>query len=483
MNKSIDLSRLPVFKNGTNKGKINWKESIGYKCKFKYDNIEGEIEIIDYNKNNRKLTIKYLDYDLFEILYSEFKKCRFGKLLKKKTNEFKVEIGQTFKDNKRDLIIINKKYKKDKKGQNYKYYKYKCNKCKNEDWIEESNLIHNHQGCNTCCKQSKKVIQGVNDIYTTDYWMIELGVNIEYAKKYTSQSSKKIKVKCPNCGKINEVILSNVYKTKSIGCNRGDGISYPEKFVSSLLNQLNIEYITQYCPDWIKPKRYDFYFKLNNKKYIVETHGDFHYNEKGYISKRAKTLLQEQENDKYKKELALSNEIDYYIELDCRDSNLDYIKNSIINSELNKIFDLLQINWLKCEEFALSNRVKEVCDYWRLHNDINNKGLTTKDLSKVFNLHSATISRYLKRGNKLGWCNYNPKNESLKRSSKFGKINGKQVEIFKNGKSLGVFESCHELERQSEELFGVKLLFSNISEVARNKKEQYKGFTFKYVLN
>lgn len=31
-----------------------------------------------------------------------------------------------------------------------------------------------------------------------------------------------------------------------------------------------------------------------------------------------------------KKELALSNDISYYIQLDCRESNKDYIRNSII---------------------------------------------------------------------------------------------------------------------------------------------------------
>lgn len=59
----------------------------------------------------------------------------------------------------------------------------------------------------------------------------------------------------------------------------------------------------------------------------------------------------------------------------------------------------------------------------------------------------------------------------------------KTVEVFKGSISLGIFESCAELERQSEERFGVKLLNSKISQVCLGKKSQYKGFAFKYINN
>ena len=467
----IDLSELPK------RGKfINWINSIGYKCKFKYGNIEGEIEILDYVKEKHILTIKYLDYNLFKIKTGGFTNCQFGKLLKKKTDEFKVEIRQVFKDNKRDLTIIDREYRKDKNWVNRKWYKYHCNKCNNEDWIEESHLLNN-KGCNICCVKPKTKL-GINTIYDTDKWMINLGVSEEDAKKYSHGSGQKIKVKCPDCGKEKCITFNTIYKNKTIFCSCGDGISYPEKFIISLLDQLNINYITQYSPNWSNKKKYDFYFELEDNKYIIETHGEQHYkNNTGYM----KDLKLQQENDQYKKELALKNGINTYIELDCRESNIEWIKNSIINSKLNKIFDLSNINWLECESFALSNLVKEVCDYWYLHNEINNEGLTTKDLGKIFNLNCNTIIKYLKQGNKLGWCNYDVKEEHLKGSIKGGELNGNKVEIFKYGKSLGVFKSCHELERQSEKLFGIKLNQSAISLVANGKRKHHKGFTFKYI--
>ena len=475
----IDLSELPKWgKHGeAREGTINWKNSIGCKCKFKYGNIEGEVEIVNFIRPN--LIIRYLDYDLFEIRHGDFVNCKFGKMLKQNTDEFKVEIGQIFKDEKRDLTIIDKQYRKDKNNRNLKYYKYHCNKCGNEDFISENHILKG-VGCNTCSGSYKKVKLGLNTIYDTDKWMISLGVSEEDAKKYTRSSGQKITVKCPDCGREKNVVISSIYRRKSIGCCCGDGVSYPEKFMISLLSQLSINYTTQYSPKWIEKKRYDFYFELNNKKYIIEVHGKQHYGSSEFLIKKET----QQKIDKLKKELALKNGIGYYIELDCRKSNLEWVRNSITNSELNKIFNLEKVDWLKCEEFALGNRVKEVCDYWHLHNEINNEGLTTKDLGEIFGLSPDTIRGYLKQGKELNWCDYTPKEGLAKRDNKNSTLIkqrcSKSIEVYKNGILVGKCESCSELERQSEKLFGVKLVQSAISQVANGGKKQYKGFVFKY---
>lgn len=470
----IDLSDLPRWESGSYKGKINWKESVGYKCKFKYDDIEGEIEIVGYDKEARMLMIKYLNYDLFEINYSSFLMCSLGDLLKKKTSEFKIEVGQILKDNKRDLIIIDREYRprytKDGKFKcKDKYYKYHCNKCSNEDWIVESALLNLKVNCNICTNEKAKL--GFNTIWDKARWMVDLGVSEEDSKKYTPQSGKKITVKCPDCGKEKRVIISSIFKCKSIGCNScSDGISFSEKFIINLLNQLGIKYKREYSPEWIKPKRYDFYFELDNKKYIIEAHGEQHYIN-GFTSCGGNSLEEEKQNDKFKKELALSNGINDYIILDCRESSLDWIKSSIINSKLNKIFDLSNVDWFKCEKFALKSLYREICDYWKEHNDINNENLSTKDLAEIFSISHGSINRSLLLGYKHGWCNADP--EERKKS--------KQIEVFDTkGKSLGVFISGTELSRQSEKLFGQKLPRTSISYAAKNNKE-YKGYIFKYI--
>ena len=97
-------------------------------------------------------------------------------------------------------------------------------------------------------------------------------------------------------------------------------------------------------------------------------------------------------------------------------------------------------------------------------------------------LNYTTISKYLKIGAKIWeYVDYNAQKE-LENGRKTAKNKiSKPVEIFKDGTSLGIFPSCSELSRQSKELFGVKLSISRISDVANEKIEKYKSFTFKFI--
>ena len=64
INKSIDFSNLPIWKKGEGnhkEGIIKWINSIGYKIPFVYDNINGELEIIDYDIKTQYFIVKYND--------------------------------------------------------------------------------------------------------------------------------------------------------------------------------------------------------------------------------------------------------------------------------------------------------------------------------------------------------------------------------------------------------------------------------------
>ncbi|NMM62224.1 hypothetical protein HBE96_05895 [Clostridium sp. P21] len=360
-----------------------------------------------------------------------------------------------------------------------KWYKYKCNKCNwHEGWIDESSLLKN--GC-SCCN-GKTVVEGINDIPTTSPNLIKYFLNgIDQAKLYTKSGGDEIYPICPDCGRIKskKMKIATIYRY-GIGCTCSDSISKPNKIMFSVLEQLQVEFETEKIFDWckyslnnkLKTGRYDFYVKLNDKEYIIEMDGQWH-NSDNNMSGQTK----EKSNfiDSEKDRLARENGIQV-IRIDCNPSKLEYIKNSIKKSILIDIFDLSTIDWLKVEEFTCTNLVKVACDYKK-----NNPNMTTNDIGKIMNLSYTTISKYLKRGNSLSWCNYDVQEEITKTSIKNGKANGKKVEIFKDNKSLGIFESSRELERQSLELFGVKLYQSNISIVCLGKRKQYKGYTFKKI--
>lgn len=402
---------------------------------------------------------------------------------KKCSNDFIYNIGQILKDEKRDLTIMNRKCDYGRDNKLKKYYKYKCNKCgfssgehyKNgeyikEFWSEENNLKKG-SGCPCCCSSPLVVVTDINSIWITAKWMCNLGVSEEDAKKYTSCSNKKITVICPSCGEEKKMTINNIYNYRSINCGKcSDNFTYPERFMINVLNQLNMRFEMQYSPNWAKPKRYDFYIPSLNT--IIETHGKQHYED---VKRRsARTLEEEQSNDKYKKELALANEIDKYIIIDCRYSNYEWIKNSILNSQLAQLFDLSKIDWVKCEKASLPNLIKEVCDYWNSKEDWETTSTIANNNSWGIK-SSSTISRYLKKGNNLNWCEYDPKKEMLKNGSRNGKSTGKNIKVFKDGEFKGEFSSCAELERKSVELFGIKLNNQGTT-LASKYNKLYKGF-------
>ena len=352
---------------------------------------------------------------------------------------------------------------------NEKAYFTRCIKdgYENPKPITESHLKRG-DSCSVCSNQV--IVKGINDLHTTANWMCQYIVNEEDWYRYAKQSNKKVTVKCPHCGQEKYMIICNLYN-RGFSCSCGDGNSYPNKFVVALLNQLNIDYEVEKTFSWSENRRYDIYIPSLNC--IIENHGEQHY----ITSRRGRSLQEEQTNDLMKEILAKGNGVRYYIELDCRESSLEWIKDSVMQSDLPKLLGFKEddVNWNKCEEFALSNLVKQVCDYRRETNK------TANEIAKEFKLGLSTVILYLKRGVKLGWCEYDAKKEQLKAVSKNGKKSGKMIEVFKDGVSFGVFQSARELEKQSKELFGTRLFNSYISDVANGKQQTYNGYIFKFV--
>ena len=100
--RKVFIENLPR-KQERGREEINWSNSIGYKVDFIYDDMEDTLEIIDYIKDNKHVVLKYKNNKL-SIYASSFKNAQLGKLLKKITNEFKIEIGTKIKDDKETLL-------------------------------------------------------------------------------------------------------------------------------------------------------------------------------------------------------------------------------------------------------------------------------------------------------------------------------------------------------------------------------------------
>jgi DNA-directed RNA polymerase subunit RPC12/RpoP len=449
--KMIFTNDLPKYKEERYKNKIDWKNSIGYFIKGIYDDIDFTMQIIDYYKKDNKyyLNIKYND-DIYCIRLDRFINCELQNILHEQVFNYKYNVGDIIVNVKSGKLKILEQIKT---KNNIRAYKYKCLICGNEDIINEYNLINNHNGCNVCCSASKKMLVGYNDIWTTNFNLAKLLLNPNDGYKYTQNSHNKVDWKCFNCGNIiKNKKISMIYE-QGLSCPKcSDKLPYPEKFVfnflQQLLNNTFIYQLTRTTFKWCDNYRYDFYFKLNGENYIVETHGLGHYQE-GFSSCGGKTVQEEQENDRLKNKLALGNGIreENYIIVDCRRSEMEWIKKHIIDNKLNDLFDLSKVNWDECHKYACSSLVKKACELW-------NSGIkNTVEIGKLLKLERSTIVRYLKQGKLLNWCNYDPKkvmkNNGQRNNIKVICLNNnkifkslKEASIYYNLKSLTSITNC-----------------------------------------
>ena len=290
-------------------------------------------------------------------------------------------------------------------------------KCKIDgyDWNPQARTLLDGSQCPCCTPKGRTpIVVGINDLQTTHPIIASWVKDKTLLPTLSHGMLGKVDFICPNCGETVSCRPDYPCKHGHLPCpSCSDGISYPEKFLYSVFKQLNIPFETQKTYEWSDGKKYDF----AGKNWICETHGEQHYRN----TYNHRPLEYEIQNDEYKRDLALSNGITNYIVLDCRESSLQHIKKSILDSIMPQLFNFNEndIDWIVCENNAISSKVKEVWDLW-------NNGLN--DVVKIMELTGLSrspVNRYLAHGAKLGKCTYDP-NISIeigyeKQRKRFGK--------------------------------------------------------------
>ena len=518
---------------------IKWKYEIGDRLTDYKEN--GELKR-DFTITDRKIRVQKSKYERGYKYY----KCRCNVcnndidwiredgLYSNKTGCFncrwKCEINDRivdYKDDgtlKRDITILERMFIK-----NHRWYKYKCNVC---DWdeglISESNLIQHKAGC-SCCR-GFTIVKGINTVGDLRPDLIQYFKNKEDAYCYTIGTPKKAKLICPDCFSENETsvhrLVSEGFRCKDCG----NKTSYPERFMQQVLNQLNVEYIFQLNRktfDWCDIYIYDFYLPKYNC--IIEVHGAQHY---PIISRFYNMTYDEiHKNDVAKQQLAELNGIEKYIIINASCSDNEYLKKSI-NNELERYFNLKVVDWNKCAIDASKSILIEVCKCWK------ETKKTTSQIGEIFNLNRTTIKNYLKKGAKLGLCEYDGGKEKARvkkmsrgheqRDKKLTEIcdfynkqpgvdlediakafettkrtireylklgnernlcvyhvdtqhDKKKIGVYKDGKLVHTHFGASDLAEKSLDLFGVKLCQGHLCSVCRGERRTHKGFVFKYL--
>lgn len=326
----------------------------------------------------------------------------------------------------------------------------------NVDWNPLPINLCKGSGCHYCW--GKRTIVGYNDMWTTRPDIAMLLTNPEDGYKYTFSSNEKTWFNCPDCGTPSLKKICNV-SHHDFGCQHcSDSVSYPNKFGRALLDQLPIDgYDYEYQPDWAKPYYYDNHFAYNGIEYILEMDGELHFKNQTLSQD---TLEQTQARDRLKDELAAQHDI-HMIRIECMKSEMDYIKSNILQSELNNIFDLTNINWELCDQKAQKNILKEACRLYMSHL------YTLKEIGKILQVHPSTISKYLSKGAKFGWSDYIPQKSKP------------VVIVDDNGQIIHSFNSMAECNREMKRLYNIT--FSNeYLRKALETHEPYHGLNFRF---
>lgn len=225
--------------------------------------------------------------------------------------------------------------------------------------------------------------------------LIQYFVNKDDCKKYRVYTKTIARLKCPNCDYEKESSIYNL-STKGFACPRcSDGQSYPNKFAFNFLSQLSVKFIKEYRPIWAEGRQYDYYFELNDKSYVLEMDGEFH-----YVGCKLNGQTKEDVGmiDKWKDMMAYKNNIQP-IRIDSRESQLSYIKSSILRSDLSKLFNLSIIDWNECHKYSVNSLVKEACLLWNEYKNM-------RQISRELCISYDAVQDYIKKGADIGLCDY-----------------------------------------------------------------------------
>lgn len=324
--------------------------------------------------------------------------------------------------------------------------KFYCKHNEKHTWMADPHHILNGRSCPYCQRKKAALTRRINNkinnrptlLCNHNPELIQYLKNAEDANHYTYASHKKIMWKCIDCGfefshSISDFTRIGKHFTCPF-CLNND--SYPNRFMFSMLKQLNIPFIKEHSPEWVKPKRYDFYFQINHKEYIVEMDGFFH------------SFEESKENDCYKDSLAVSHNIEV-IRIDCIyhgvENRAKYIQEAIYASKLAHLLQLDAVDFAQCDKEAIEKTSVTVCKLW-------DSGFNITDICTHLRLSDTTVVKYLKHGEQHGYCTYNHKQQkeinTINHYKKVSITNGQAVmcnetkEVFPSMSAANKYYKC-----------------------------------------
>lgn len=400
MKESYFITELPRTKGVNNK--INWSAiKVNSVIRVCHLGVEYDIIILDKFKTKRgtrfvisllKEDGDYQEWDKMEIYATNFQRLKLGNLVSTKLHDW-LEKSETsivfdFERNLKEFGITYNMYRKITHSVRREYY-FKCEKCnlsfpRAVYHVTGSPSRPKGTGCPICDASGARCVEkGINDIATTHPHLIQYFVDIEDAYRYSKGTNKYIDFKCPDCGTVKNMLITNFIKYGLCCPSCADSIPYGEKFVFNLLKQAGLSFKKEYSPSWIAPYRYDFFIPSLNL--IIETDGGQHKEQRNGW----RGVDKEKEIDEMKEKLANENGLKI-IRIDTKRGVGDYIKKEIMKSEIPNIIDLSNVDFVKCGVNATRSHVFKVAV-------LTKEGRTIKEISEELCISESTVKRWKKQ--------------------------------------------------------------------------------------
>ncbi|UGL60699.1 hypothetical protein [Staphylococcus phage vB_SauM-HM01] len=372
----VDLNNLPVKKyksDGTpvNKITFNWKDCNGQETPFYIKGVQGSFKTYFSKHDKKKGYYLILVYDNkeFEVHASSLYFLKLSSIVSYKDRDFKFNAGDIISNG-----TIVERFRTENGG---KRYKLLCHKY-NEYYILNENDVNRHRG--SPYVNGNKVCYA-NSLYSEKH-LLRYIKNIDDAKKVKKNSKTFITCVCPSCGEEKKMNVYHLY-TRGFNCAKcKSNISYPERFMISLLDINNIKYEYQKKFDFLPNRVYDFY--LPDYNLVIETHGEQHYK----VAETSKWSLYK-DIDKEKERHLKDNKINLCV-IDCRKSDFNYIIDNIKKSILTKYISIVNEEKIKedIEKLYLSEDKQYIIGEYL-------KGKSVLQLSKETQIHYGTIYTWI----------------------------------------------------------------------------------------
>ncbi len=203
---------------------------------------------------------------------------------------------------------------------------------------------------------------------------------------------------CQQCGKIvRGKSINNVHKRRQVPCPYcANGVSYSERYVIALLEQMQVPFVHQYTVRVVLDGRntyyrYDFYD--GERGLVIETHGQQHY-EPGTFERIGGYPLDEiQRIDAEKARYATQVLHLEYVELDCRRSDPNWIRGEAVKKLA--FYPLDTVNWDAVRQSANQSVVLQMIA-------LSKQGYTQSQIGEIVHMSAGAVCCKLQKAREDG---------------------------------------------------------------------------------